>query len=238
MSSLSPHPVRTHSDHESPKFRYLPTQYVEQFFADGSLLFTTYEKCRTHEDITRRDSREGKTNFYFPHAGHAVAGIQGVGKRSYMLCTSSTLNDDIRSRFEVDNWIEVVDPPAFAEAVSRVIPGFTRLQMAPCSYVAERSIARPVPTPVMPDPALLVEATRSGVPGAVEEAFHAMKQQMAARLEYELGDTAYFLKEADPYAVEDEFRFVWTVDYEVRTPAIFRCPDAAQFCRPGRSFQK
>lgn len=234
MSSLRPDPVRTRSADESSKFRYLPTQYVEQFFSDGSLLFTTYEKCRTHEDLTRRDSREGKTNFYFPHAGHAVAGIHGVGKRSYVLCTSSTLNDDIRLRFQVDNWIEVVDPPAFAEAVSRAIPGFIRLQMAPCRYVAERSIERPISTPVMPDPAPLIEATRSGIPGAVEAAFHAMNQQMADRLEDELGDAAYFLKEADPYAIEDEFRFVWTVDHEVRTPTIFRCPEAAKFCLPGR----
>ena len=35
-----------------------------------------------------------------------------------------------------------------------------------------------------------------------------MNQQMAERLEDELGDETYFLKEADPYAVEDEFRFV------------------------------
>lgn len=234
MSLFTLDPVRKRSADGSSKFRYLPTQYVDQFFADGSLLFTTYEKCRAHEDLTRRDAREGKTNFYFPHAGRVVAGISAVGKRSYMLCTSSTLSDDIKSRFQVDNWIEIVNPDAFADAVSRAIPGFIRLQKAPCRYVAERSIERSISTPIIPDHAPLIEATRSGVPGAVEAIFHAMNQQMADRLEDELGDETYFLKEADPYAVEDEFRFVWTVDHEVSTPTVFKCPDAAKFCIPGR----
>lgn len=138
------------------------------------------------------------------------------------------------SRFQVDNWIEIVDPSAFAAAVSRAIPGFVRLQIAPCRYVAERAIERATSTPLMPDPTPLLEAARSGAPGAVEAAFHALNQQMADRLENELGDAAYFLKEADPFAIEDEFRFVWSVDHEVRTPTVFRCPEAVEFCVPGR----
>ena len=50
--------------------------------------------------------------------------------------------------------------------------------------------------------------------------------------------TAYFLKEADPLAIEDEFRFVWTVDHEVRTPTVFRCPEAVEFCVPGRQLHE
>lgn len=80
MPSPSPNRVRERSPSEASKFRYLPTPYVNGFFSDGSLLFTTYEKCRTHEDLTRRDSREGKASFHFPHAGQAASGIYGVGK--------------------------------------------------------------------------------------------------------------------------------------------------------------
>lgn len=207
-------------------------EYVQRFLSEGTLLLTTYEKCRTHEDLTRRDAREGKTNFYFPHGNQVIAGIQGVGKRSYMLCTSSTLSDEILTRFEVDDWIEIVDPSAFAEAISRAIPGFLELRMAPCRYVSERSIERTTEKPIMPDPAQLLQAVHSGVAGAVDAAFHAMNREMADRLDDEMGDKTFFLKEESPFSVEDEFRFVWTVDHEVVAPKTFTCMEAVKYCVP------
>jgi hypothetical protein len=209
--------------------------YVDKFFFDGSLLLTTYEKCRTHESLVRRDSREGKSNFHFTHGIHAVSGIQDVGKQSYMLCTSATLSEEIMMGFGVDSWIEIVDPPAFAEAVSRSIQGFIELRLAPCQYVSERSLERTTRRPVMPDPTPPVEAANRGDGEAVVAAFHAMNRSLADRLDEEMKDKTYFLKEAVPFEVENEFRFVWTVDHEVVVPRVFACKDAVKYCVPGRS---
>lgn len=137
------------------------------------------------------------------------------------------------TRFDVEDWIKIVDPLAFAEAISRAIPGFLQLRMAPCRYVTERSIERTTEKPIMPNPAQLIQASQSGVAGAVEAAFHAMNREIADRLDDEMGDKTFFLKEKSPFAVEDEFRFVWTVDHEVVTPKIFTCMEAVQYCVPG-----
>jgi hypothetical protein len=220
------------SAREPSKYRYMQADYVESFFCDGSLLLTTYEKCRTHENLTRRDSREGKANFYFPHGSFVASGIQGVGKRSYMLCTSSTLSEGIMTRFGVDSWIEIVDPPAFADAISRAVPGCLSLRLAPCQYVAVRSVERTTERPIMPDPTRLLEAASSGDSGAVEVAFHAMNREMADHLDEEMEDSTYFLKEAVPFEIEDEFRFVWTVDHDVVDPKVFICKEAAKHCVP------
>ena len=213
----------------------MAAEYVEQFFLDGSLLLTTYENCRTHEDLVRRDAREGKVNYHLLHGSQAVSGIQGVGKRSFMLCASSTLSAEMMTRFGTKNWIEIIDPLAFAEAISRKLPGFLQLRMAPCRYVSERSVERQTARPIMPDPAQLLQAARSGAYGGVEAAFHAMNRELADRLTDELDDDPYFIKEAVPFDVEDEFRFVWTVSDEVISPLVVNCKEASKYCLPGFS---
>jgi hypothetical protein len=137
-------------------------------------------------------------------------------------------------RFEADNWIKILDPWAFAQAVSRVIPGFFQLRMAPCRYIAERSFSRAVASPLEPDSSKLLQALGDGQTANIEVLFNEMNQRMAERLDEELADRTYFVKEEDPYAVEDEFRMVWTVDHEVVTPKVFTCPEAVQYCAPGR----
>ncbi len=235
MSTSTPaiHPSKTRPVSGRSKYRYMESRYVDDFFSNGTLRLTTYDECRKHEDQSRRDSREGKANFYFPHANHAIAGIQGVGRQSYMLCTSSTLSDEILSRFQADAWIEIFDPQGFAEAMSHAILGFTQLQMAPCRYAIKRSIEQRTIQPILPDPTQLVLAAQSGIAGSVEAAFEAMNRQMGERLDALLGDQTYFIKEEYPFSVEDEFRFVWTVDHEVIAPTVFKCMEAANYCIPG-----
>ncbi len=220
---------------DSSKFRYMQTKYVQKFLSEGTLLLTTYENCRALENETRRDAREGTTNLYFSQGNQVIAGIQGVGKRSYMLCTSSTLSDELLKRFKVEDWIEIIEPMAFAEAISRAIPGFVQLRMAPCRYVSQRSIERRIDESIMPDSAQLLQAAQSGVAGAVEAAFYAMNREMSDRLDDEVGNQTFFLKEESPFAVEDEFRFVWTVDHEVVAPKTFTCMEAVKYCVPGRN---
>ena len=44
-------------------YRYIRQQYVDDFFENGNLRFTTLYTCRSHEDLIRRDDQEGKSIF-------------------------------------------------------------------------------------------------------------------------------------------------------------------------------
>lgn len=214
-----------------PKVRYLPAEYVDNFFARGELLLTTYEKCRTHEDLARRDVNEGKSNFFLRHGTQATAGIQGVGRNSYMLCTSLAWSEEVSRRFSTNCAFFIEDTEAFAHAIAKVLPGVQSLQHRACRYVNERSISGTIPNPLEPEASKLVEAARSGT-GGIDKLFHELREAMSERLEEAVVDKTYFMKEAVPFAVEEEFRFVWTVDHAVGEPIVVTCPEAVQYCKP------
>lgn len=212
--------------------RYIETNFAEDFIRTGSLMLTTFERCITHEDGVRRDANEGKCNYLLNHGGYATAGVQKVGRMSYMLCLSMVESPLLMKRFSVDNFIRIHNILAFADAVSRWIPGFQRGQMGPCIYKNERSISKNAVNMVGIDPAAMITAADKDDPAALEKAFNESRQALADGVNRELAGDPYFLKE-EIFSVEAEFRIVWTVPYEVKEPLIITCPEAVQFCSIG-----
>lgn len=209
--------------------RYLEkAEFVEAFFATGALMLTTYSRCQSIEDAVRRDPKEGHSTFAFDHGGYTTAGIQQVGKRSYMLCGSMIESAAQAERFGAASYIRINDPLRFAEAVSRWIPGCQGVRFGPCIYRERRETTKATSSLLPP-----VQDLLSATPDNLERTFNEMNRSLAQAVEQELAAEPYFLKEADPFAADAEFRFVWTVPYDVEGSRIVECPDAIPFCQPG-----
>jgi hypothetical protein len=205
-------------------YRYIPTTYINDFFRDGSLMLTTYERCKVHEDKKRRDVNDGKRNYLLTHAEIAVAGIESVGRRSYLLCTSMIAGVD---HFDDNSYFAINDPLAFASAIARSVPAFRSGRLGKCQYRADPSLSRESERPVMPDPSELFAARDQK---ATELAFEKMRQAMADSIGKELGAETYFVKAEVPFKKDAEFRFIFTVENEVSGPLVIPRSEAHKFC--------
>src|SRR5262249_8831161 len=124
-------------------YRYMEKpEFVEQFFADGSLRLASIEKFRKHEDERRLDSAEGWALFVHSteeRGGQAFTMWTGFGQDGYVLCTSARSDVEIRRKFG-DSYIEISDPMQFGIAVAKRIPGILAGYEGSCRYVERRSI--------------------------------------------------------------------------------------------------
>jgi hypothetical protein len=221
-----------------PLFRYMKQEYVEAFFARGELWLTTYERCRAIDDLSRNDAREGKINTLVRTTGdYAIASVSGVGRQSYMLCTSLHESEALMSSFEAANdYFRIDDPRAFAETIASAVNGYQRGLMGPCTYMPERSVEKYDPS-FLPDFSKILELGRSGdEAGAIKavEEFHKSLSENHARF---VGQIPYFAKVAGSHQDEREFRFVWIVDHPTgNTMLPLVVPEATKYCsrRPAR----
>ena len=218
-----------------PLYRYLESKFVESFFDCGSLFLTTYARCRKHEDSVRRDEGEGKFNFHLQHGQSAIAVMQTSGDRSYMLCTSLVGSKELADRFGTDSHIKIVDPSGFFDAVAAALPRLEARKYGACEYLAERSEMKLLQAPLQPDMSKLLAAKALGGRGNVEELFYEMHSDFSRRVSDQMSDVGYFAK-PNVFAIEKEFRMIWTMRDEVGDGKLIQCPDARKFCERGSRF--
>jgi len=212
--------------------RYTQRAFVDAFFERGELMLTTFERCSQSDDLTRVDRREGKVNsFVRTGEGRAIAGIHGVGRNSYMLCTSLVESEVLMQTFEgSDDYFLIDDPRGFAIEVSRVLPGYQQGLMGPCVYMSERSVETDDPG-FEPNLAALIQAMTSGDEVAATAAVEQHQRSLGSSFEKLIGSKPYFSKVASTHEDESEFRFVWLVDHPTgTTPLLINAPAATRHC--------
>lgn len=209
-------------------YRYLDDAWIDEFFMHGRLLLSTYDRCRTHEDLVRRDEREGKRQFHISHGNYGLAGLQTAGSRSHLLCASLLSSEDLMRHFGTTSYFSINNVSAFAEEVGKSPPAFVSLRYAKCTYVPERSIARRSAEPIRPDITRMLAAVEANDHEKVEEAFEEMNRALARIVDRQISDQVYSLK-SHSASPEQEFRFVWTVDHDVPGPTAIECPRAAVY---------
>ena len=201
-----------------PVIRYMERKYVETFFRTGELRLTTYAQCQIHECDVRRDSNEGKANFSFDlsNLGMGGWGLQTVGWQSYILCASVCESENLLQRFKVDSYFRINDVIGFFNAVSRKLADFDSGKIGACIYKDKDAFEKGLKFKgIPPNPNM---ATNSNGLALEPVAF-------------EMSDEPYFIK-SDLFAVEGEFRLIWSVSSDVKEPITLHCPEAIQFCNP------
>jgi hypothetical protein len=213
-----------------PLFRYMKREHVNEFFGTGALMLTTYARCAAM-DATRQDRREGKMNSLLRYGDRAIAGLHGVGKTSYMLCTSLVESKDLMHSFEgTDDYFRIDDTAGFVQAVANSLPGYQKGLMGPCIYLPERSIECDDPA-FEPDASELLRAMQGGDEKAMQLAVERFTGALGARMNNVVGVQPYFVKVAGTHEDEREFRLVWLVDRETGAePITLNVPRAVQYC--------
>lgn len=207
--------------------RYLAADFVDAFFADGSLRLSSVEQFAAHPDEQRNDPSEGTANFFHrteDEGGQTIAAHVEQGQNAYILCGSAYYSPDLMAAFECDSYIRINDTVAFSQAVSRHIPGFTGGAEGPCRYQSARAFERDLG---------FVDGINvtlpNGSPGYDQ-------QRLMEVLNQGIGVVPLFLKERS-FAAQAEYRFVWFCASPVEPHFDIRVPEARELCSKGSDFQ-
>jgi len=117
-------------------YRFVEKVHVEAFFANGTLMVSTFARFKTLADEQRRDGMEGLHLIGGSPGGAQLVGFTESGFNSYVLCGST-------SREFGQAAIEIVDVDRFTSLVAEALGGVTAAFHGPCIYTDERITCLP-----------------------------------------------------------------------------------------------
>jgi hypothetical protein len=213
------------------------TEYIENFFETGNFMLTTFDRCKTIEDDSRKDENEGVCNFEINHNGGNLSGIQICGKQSYMLCTSMIESKSLMEKFKTDNYLIIFDTIGFVNSISKWIKGFCNGKIGICIYKGERIIKKNTDFDINNTTKEMIKASNDGNEEEAKRLFYQQKREISESINNNLINEPYFIKEAR-FSEEAEVRIIWTVEYDVKEPLFIECREATNFCIPGFPLSK
>lgn len=193
-------------------YRFMESKYIDQFFADGSLMLSSFERFAQHADEQRNDTSEGCGVRILTGSQMTVVMATGRGKDCYVLCGATANTSDVRRCFpEADACLVIDNPLEFANAISTAVPSFLGGAGGHCIYQDDTTIAR------------------SGEGRAIEEfvgGFEGIRAAAAAAG----GLEEVFVKHSR-YAAQAEYRMLWRSAAPVEDRIFIKCPAARSVCR-------
>lgn len=226
------HPPLSIEEAVLPKaiYRYMNQEYVDQFFEQGTLLLTTYKRCREHEDAVRRDNQEGSYTFHFQGTNNSLFLRRRAGDNSYMLCASLSKSPALMRHFGCSGGICVTDPLSFAKEISSTLQSVEVIQARAVIYTTLREARRSFEDQeFMPNVDQLLRWSQSKNREPLEKVWNEVHSEHARRLNRLLSSMEYFAKPL-AYVREAEFRIVWTSRFPVEDSLLVRCPGAIAYC--------
>jgi len=194
----------------------MDSEYIDQFFSDGSLRLASFAKFSRHTDEQRRDTSEGKNMLVGSSENQTVVMMVGRGDDTYIASSSLLLDRSLMEAFGCDGVFEITDTVGFAAEVARQLVGFKGGLEGPCFYAPRRMIKKELGAFNMED--------HKREDGTID-------MKMLFDLHNQLGGSGEFLLKADTYKAQLEYRFVWAVDSRVGEHIDIKCPAAEKFCR-------
>jgi len=201
-------------------FRYLPAEYVDAFFVDGSLRLSSFRMFKQHADEQRLDKREGDTMFVHrtsQNGGQTISAWASHGKTAYVLCGTMRHEQSLMERFGCDSYIRINDPTKFGIVIARHIPTFRVGAEGPCLYQENKIIERDlgyIDIQRFSDP---------GDPGSIS------KTMMNRFVNDAMEHFPFFLKDSQ-FSAQVEYRHVWMTSTQVEDFLHIRVPEAIQYC--------
>jgi hypothetical protein len=205
-------------------YRYMQSSYISDFFENGRLRISSFQRFRDYPDEIRGDKREAQGSISGKGGdGFTFHIMSNAGANGYMLSASLEDSDAIRQEFDVDSYFEIFDPLGFAVSVANALPGQQEAFLGFCNYQDKRVIDR-----------TLEEMTINDFTGE-DGNIILMHPKMNERIHQLVGNgiDLLFLKEKK-YQAQAEFRFVWRIDgafFDVENHIDIICKEAIRFCR-------
>lgn len=199
----------------------MKTQFTDDFFRDGSLRLSSFRTFRSYADEVRGDAFEGRANQTWIHPDGGQSAIAGMnGGRCFILCGACSEGPEIAEAFETTDGFRILNTLAFADAVSRQIPGFVSGVEGLCLYREDTNLTKHMPQMF-----------------TVED--EANPEPAFDRFEKAVRDEAvdsYFIKRRK-YATQCEYRLLWMALGDELDHIDIKCPEAIRFTerlpRPG-----
>ncbi len=213
-------------------YRFMPHQYVDEFFESGRLRLSTFHACRDLENPLTRDEREGQSNIKFASTHLASEAVLDVGKDCYLLCATLAPPLPNETRFGSTGCFRIDDPQGFSYAIAQRIEGVTKCVHRACEYHEARVVDRGRQLAEETDGAfqrLMNSLTPQATPDEAEAAFLQMRKELNAVQHAVVGDDPYFIKDKR-FSEDREFRFVWKVSAVDGSSLLLAVPEAVQFC--------
>lgn len=195
--------------------RYLETKYVDEFFNEGKIRISSFKKFRKYKDEEKGDVFEGRVSMGIeaPNGRYAIAAING--QEAYVLSASTVESNNMKANFQADSGFQIINTLAFADCISRQIPGFDRSTQGFCLYRDSILLQKKTNIPIKPPEP------------------HGNMEEWAAendRFISEQSVDAYFIK-LSKYSHQGEYRFIWFAQGKEEKEHIdLYCPEATKFC--------
>ena len=118
-------------------FRYLPGEFVTEFFEDGKLRLSSFNQFAQHTDEQRLDPQEGRimfTHLTKQRGGQTIVAWSNPDLNAYVLCGTMRHSAELMEAFGSESYIRINNTTGFGQAISRHIPGNGRSFEGPCVY--------------------------------------------------------------------------------------------------------
>lgn len=201
-------------------YRYLERRFVDSFFETGTLRLSSFASFAKHADEQRLDSGEGDGVVCHRNSGgtgQTIIARLCQGRNAFVLCGATCFRTELADAFGTDSGFRIDDTLAFADVVSRYVPGFCMGIEGPCHYSPKKLLVRDMG-------AIDFDSLK-----ADEDANKVDLQKLMALVSTMAGDDMFFLK-SDRFAHQNEYRLLWHTPNDVAGHIDISCPEARQFC--------
>ena len=199
-------------------FRFLEKQFVDQFFQEGTLRLSTFDRFKKHKDEQRLDKQEGRISFVHrtsQRGGQTIEAFAEEGQSAYVLCASMRFEKELMDTFGCDSYIRINDTTNFGMVISKHIPGFTAGFEGLCLYQDTKIIEKDL--------------------GYIElDSFKSQtgpmySNKLQAFIRQQMSYYPYFLKDKS-YSHQLEYRLIWLTNSKTNDFLDIKAPEAVQFC--------
>lgn len=198
-------------------YRYMDQQFIDEFFATGRLMLSSFARFQQHPDEERGDVLEGK-NLVVGTAGDLTVTAQvEMGGNSLVFCTSVHGEAALMQQFRSNGYFRIVDTHFFGRAIANRLTGCTDGLEGFCTYKDHHVVQKRLPLHVA---AVFDRSEDNGGPDLEKASLAVMGIA---------GAEAFFSKRRE-FAHQGEYRLIWNMDRPIDQPVFVDCPEALQYC--------
>ncbi|MHB8093825.1 MAG: hypothetical protein ACYDH0_02690 [Candidatus Aminicenantales bacterium] len=201
-------------------FRYLPLQYVDEFFKDGSLRLSSFALFKKHQDEQRLDKNEGTV--FFVHrsqqgSGQTIEAWGHYGLNAYVLSATMLHNEDLLKSFGCNSYIRINNPTEFGICIAKHVPGLEAGLEGPCLYQGMKIIERDLG---------FIDITKFKDPADPSK---LAKPRLDRFIIDQMKHYPFFLKEKS-FSHQAEYRLLWITSSPIDGFIDIKVPEAIPLC--------
>jgi hypothetical protein len=198
-------------------YRYLPEEYVDDFFDKGKIRLSSFAQFAKYPDEEKGDNQEGRNILVGENKKHAVFAVTNHGYNAYVLCGSTIFNAELMKGFNGSAAIEIKNPTQFGIAVARRLSGVTSGIEGFC-YYHQQTIDSKIPD-------IDLQQLKEN---AADENYSLSKLNQF--ISSKMTPATVFFRKRIKYQHQCEYRLIWVMNRQIAEAVTIECPEARAHC--------